>query len=62
MDDKSESTRSAALKKAQQKYKEKTKAKQKYWNYKGYARKFLNEMATEDDLQQMAELIKRRLS
>jgi hypothetical protein len=53
-------TRSEALIRAQKKQKAKDPAKQRYWSYKSYAKKFITEMATADDLKLLTELIEKR--
>jgi hypothetical protein len=53
-------TRSEALIRAQKKQKAKDPAKQRYWSYKSYAKKFITEMATTDDLKLLTELIDKR--
>lgn len=53
--------RSDALIKTQNKYKQKTASKQKYWQYKSYTKKFIDEMATEDDLRTLIEMINNRM-
>lgn len=55
-------TRSEALIRAQKKQKAKNPMKQRYWSYKSYAKKFISEMATVDDIQLLTELIQDRKS
>lgn len=40
---------------------EEGKAKRKYWNYRTWARAFLNNHATEDDINMIIELAQKRL-
>jgi len=52
---------SEAQKRANAKWKEKNKDKQKVYRYRSYARKFVKDIADEKDLVELQEHIKRRL-
>ncbi|KRN29245.1 hypothetical protein IV38_GL000125 [Lactobacillus selangorensis] len=49
-----------AQKRAQKKYKEKTKGKQRYWNLKSSAKGFIK-IATKDDLNDILKMVKEKL-
>ena len=47
--------------KANKKWNDKNKDKQRVYRYRSYARKFIRDLATEDDLKELQELIDKRL-
>ena len=47
--------------KANKKWNDKNKDKQRVYRYRSYARKFIRDQATEDDLKELQELIDKRL-
>lgn len=49
-----------AQKRARDKWNEKNKAKKKVYSYRSYTRKFIEEMATIDDIKQIKEMITKR--
>ena len=49
-----------AQKRAQKKYREKNKAKQRYWNEKSKAKVFIKNHATSEDLKELEKLIEER--
>lgn len=51
---------SEARLKANKKWTEKNKDKQRIYQYRSYTRKFIREMATEDDLIELKQLIEER--
>lgn len=53
---------SEAQLKANKKWNDKNKDKQRIYRYRSYARKFVRELATEDDLKELQELIHKRLN
>lgn len=53
---------SEAQLKANKKWNDKNKDKQRVYRYRSYARKFVRELATEDDLKELQELIHKRLN
>ena len=52
---------SEAQLKANKKWNDKNKDKQRIYRYRSYARKFIRDLATEDDLKELQELIDKRL-
>lgn len=52
---------SEAQLKANKKWNDKNKDKQRVYRYRSYARKFIRDLATEDDLKELQELIAKRL-
>ncbi|MHB9952200.1 hypothetical protein [Ligilactobacillus murinus] len=48
---------SKAQAKARDKWNEKNKAKKKVYSYRSYTRKFIKEMATIDDIQEIKQLL-----
>ena len=52
---------SEAQLKANKKWNDKNKDKQRIYRYRSYARKFIRDLATEDDLKELEELIHKRL-
>ncbi len=53
---------SEAQLKANKKWNDKNKDKQRIYRYRSYARKFVRELATDDDLKELQELIHKRLN
>lgn len=53
---------SEAQLKANKKWNDKNKDKQRIYRYRSYARKFIRDLATEDDLKELEELIHKRLN
>ncbi|KRM19491.1 hypothetical protein FC40_GL000035 [Ligilactobacillus hayakitensis DSM 18933 = JCM 14209] len=53
---------SDAQKKANQKWKEANKEKQKIYRYRAQAKKFIRDFATEKDLEELLQLIEERKS
>lgn len=51
-----------AEKRAKKKWDAKNKDKNRIYRYRSYARKFVRDLATEDDLKELQELINKRLS
>lgn len=49
-----------AQKRARDKWNEKNKAKKKVYSYRSYTRKFIEEMATIDDIKQIKEMVAKR--
>ncbi|MBD8087953.1 hypothetical protein HUK49_08445 [Limosilactobacillus sp. c11Ua_112_M] len=52
---------SEAQLKANKKWNDKNKDKQRIYRYRSYARKFVRELATDDDLKELQEMIQERL-
>ena len=52
---------SEAQLKANKKWNDKNKDKQRIYRYRSYARKFIRDLATDDDLKELQELIDKRL-
>ncbi len=52
---------SKAQLKANKKWNDKNKDKQRIYRYRSYARKFVRDLATYDDLKELQELIQERL-
>ena len=52
---------SEAQLKANKKWNDKNKDKQRVYRYRSYARKYVRDLATEDDLKELQELIAKRL-
>ena len=53
---------SEAQLKANKKWNDKNKDKQRIYRYRSYARKFIRDLATDDDLRELQELIYKRLN
>lgn len=53
---------SDAQKRAKQKWDSKNKDKNRVYRYRSYARKFIRDLATEDDLKELDKLIHKRLN
>lgn len=53
---------SEAQLKANKKWNDKNKDKQRIYRYRSYARKFIRDLATDDDLRELQELIHKRLN
>lgn len=53
---------SEAQLRANKKWSDKNKDKQRIYRYRSYARKFIRDLATEDDLKELEELIHKRLN
>ena len=53
---------SEAQLKANKKWNDKNKDKQRIYRYRSYARKFIRDLGTEDDLRELQELIYKRLN
>ena len=53
---------SEAQLKANKKWNDKNKDKQRIYRYRSYARKFIRELADDDDLKALQELIHKRLN
>lgn len=53
---------SEAQLKANKKWNDKNKDKQRIYRYRSYARKFVRELATDNDLKELQELIHKRLN
>lgn len=51
-----------AEKRAKKKWDSKNKDKNRIYRYRSYARKFIRDLATEDDLKELQELIHKRLN
>lgn len=51
---------SEAYKRANQKWKDKNKDKQRVYQYRSYARSYINKMATTEDLDELVKLIDER--
>ncbi len=51
-----------AEKRAKKKWDSKNKDKNRIYRYRSYARKFIRDLATEDDLKELQELIYKRLN
>lgn len=47
---------------AKKKWNEKNKEKNRIYRYKSYARKYINDIATQDDLEELQQIIQKRLS
>lgn len=56
-----ENKTSEAQLKAAKKWNDKNKDKQRVYRYRSYARKFIRDLATDDDLKELDELIHKRL-
>ena len=56
-----ENKTSEAQLKAAKKWNNKNKDKQRVYRYRSYARKFIRDLATDDDLKELQELIDKRL-
>lgn len=52
---------SEAQKRAKKKWDDKNKEKKRIYRYRSYARKFVRDIATDDDLKELQELINKRL-
>lgn len=52
---------SEAQLKANKKWNDKNKDKQRIYRYRSYARKFIRDIATDDDLKELQQLIHKRL-
>jgi len=48
--------------KANKKWNDKNKDKQRIYRYRSYARKFIRDLADDDDLKELQELIRKRLN
>ncbi len=55
-----ENKTSEAQARARDKWNEKNKAKKKVYSYRSYTRKFIKEMATIDDIQEIKQLLAER--
>lgn len=53
---------SKAQRKANTKWNDKNKDKQRIYRYRSYARKFIRDLATENDLKELREMIDERLN
>ncbi|KRM64581.1 hypothetical protein FC35_GL001284 [Limosilactobacillus coleohominis DSM 14060] len=53
---------SKAQRKANKKWNDKNKNKQRIYRYRSYARKFIRDLATENDLKELREMIDERLN
>ena len=53
---------SEAEKRAKKKWDGKNKDKNRVYRYRSYARKFIRDLATDDDLKELQELIHKRLN
>ena len=53
---------SEAQKRANEKWKEANKEKQKIYRYRSQAKKFINEFATQDDLAELKKMIEEKMS
>ncbi|MBD8084919.1 hypothetical protein HUK45_01340 [Limosilactobacillus sp. c9Ua_26_M] len=53
---------SEAQLKANKKWNDKNKDKQRIYRYRSYARKFIRDLATDDDLKELQEMIQERLN
>ncbi len=53
---------SEAQLKANKKWNDKNKDKQRIYRYRSYARKFIRDLADDDDLKELQELIQERLN
>lgn len=57
-----ENKTSEAQLKAAKKWNDKNKDKQRVYRYRSYARKFIRDLATDDDLKELRKMIDERLS
>ncbi|MBB1080235.1 hypothetical protein H5S09_02705 [Limosilactobacillus sp. STM2_1] len=53
---------SEAQKRAKKKWDDKNKDKNRVYRYRSYARKFIRDLATDDDLKELRKIIDERLS
>ena len=53
---------SEAQQRAKKKWDDKNKYKNRIYRYRSYARKFIRDLATDDDLKELDELIHKRLN
>lgn len=53
---------SESQKRTTKKYQDKNKEQQRVYRYRSYAREFVREIATEDDLNELQELIAKRFT
>ncbi|MBM6753869.1 MULTISPECIES: hypothetical protein [Lactobacillaceae] len=53
---------SNAQKRAKKKWDDKNKDKNRIYRYRSYARKFIRDLATDDDLKELRKMIDERLS
>lgn len=53
---------SEAQKRAKKKWDDKNKDKNRVYRYRSYARKFIRDLAVEDDLKELEELIHKRVN
>ena len=60
--DMAENKTSEAQLKAAKKWNDKNKDKQRVYRYRSYARKFIRDLATDDDLKELRKMIDERLS
>lgn len=61
-DSRAENKTSEAQLKAAKKWNDKNKDKQRVYRYRSYARKFIRDLATDNDLKELQEMIQERLN